>query len=868
MSRIDLVDLANLENQSTAVGAVNVNNEILEEIMDKALFRTGDSPNHMQAQLDMNSNRIINLPAATEATDPIRVMDLDDLIPDFEQAQIDIDAAEQAAQDAQDAAAQAINAANSIDVGTLGLQDFDTVSITGGSITGLAAPVSAPDISNKDYADRAVGGINTRLSVRLATAATLPNSPVYAAGTSTSLATITATTSGTLVIDGVTVNVGDRVLVKNQATALHNDIYTVTQATTLWKITKSSEVDVGLKGESIYVNTGSTNADKVFTRTDITPNYFADAVVVFQNSDFATKGELAHTQNYLTGIVTSDVASLENNVNSLITNVTSLDGAVTTLQSDVSDLQDDVAAISTFSSIFNEISDVEAVSVPGTVDVIQTGVYSSATGLGGATYRRVVSEPSHEGKIQSNDGTWWELTSDYGLPTQFGAYADYTTDDLNSINDALDYCYQKNVNFKFGAHTYYVTDTITINDAINFIGDGSKVSKLKTSAAGVAFQITPIDNGSTHFFFGFTRHILKGFTLEHSTDGGTYGIQVSLNQGEPYAYSIWEDLYINKFGTKAFKLDNGIGVHPYIGPADPGNGPAGSGNADGFFVNQFTNCFFYKGFDGVHVGDSINFDNCKFHGEGRITVDQISGAAEMNFKNCSITLSGGARFTSLLNASFDGTWFETVSFVYNDDGANCLLALLACNSVRLNGCTLNCGVLSGPLPANVILIADASHNIEIDNCFFSGPGSDGHIYAPAGTYKITMGDGNNYSLSTPNNVFQGTDTRGWPVNLYPDYISFSNSWVETGSGESPVQVFKHGRRVDLYASLTGGSANNTTAFTLPVEYRPEYISPFTAETNGTMGTWYVASNGVVTVADRGTLPIRLRGSWIVPAIYA
>jgi hypothetical protein len=83
MSRIDLVDLANLENESTAVGAVNVNNEVLEEIMDKALFRTGESPNHMEAQLDMNSNRIINLPAAVAgSSDPVRASDLISLVPD------------------------------------------------------------------------------------------------------------------------------------------------------------------------------------------------------------------------------------------------------------------------------------------------------------------------------------------------------------------------------------------------------------------------------------------------------------------------------------------------------------------------------------------------------------------------------------------------------------------------------------------------------------------------------------------------------------------------------------------------------------------------------------------------------------------
>src|SRR5947207_14203835 len=80
MSKITLTDLASLQNETTAVNAVNANNATLETALDNTLSRDGTSPNTMSAPLDMNSNQIINLPTPVSANSALRLSDLNSFI--------------------------------------------------------------------------------------------------------------------------------------------------------------------------------------------------------------------------------------------------------------------------------------------------------------------------------------------------------------------------------------------------------------------------------------------------------------------------------------------------------------------------------------------------------------------------------------------------------------------------------------------------------------------------------------------------------------------------------------------------------------------------------------------------------------------
>ena len=89
MAKLVLNDLANLQNEQSAVATINANNTATEAAMEKTLSRTGDQPNQMMSVLDMNSNRIINCVDAVNLHEPVTlhqllegvVIDIDGVIP-------------------------------------------------------------------------------------------------------------------------------------------------------------------------------------------------------------------------------------------------------------------------------------------------------------------------------------------------------------------------------------------------------------------------------------------------------------------------------------------------------------------------------------------------------------------------------------------------------------------------------------------------------------------------------------------------------------------------------------------------------------------------------------------------------------------
>jgi len=76
MSKISLTSLVNLQNETTAVNAINNNNAALTTAFDNTLSRDGTSPNPMLSNLDMNSNQILNLPSPATTSSPARLVDV------------------------------------------------------------------------------------------------------------------------------------------------------------------------------------------------------------------------------------------------------------------------------------------------------------------------------------------------------------------------------------------------------------------------------------------------------------------------------------------------------------------------------------------------------------------------------------------------------------------------------------------------------------------------------------------------------------------------------------------------------------------------------------------------------------------------
>jgi hypothetical protein len=150
------------------------------------------------------------------------------------------------------------------------------VDLNSQKITGLATPTADTDAANKAYVDTAVEGLDAKASCVVATTAALP-AVTYNNGTAGVGATLTADANGAVTVDGVALDtVGERVLVKNQAAALQNGIYSVTTVGTgsaALVLTRTEDCDTAAEilHAFTFIEQGTANEDNGYTCTATEP---------------------------------------------------------------------------------------------------------------------------------------------------------------------------------------------------------------------------------------------------------------------------------------------------------------------------------------------------------------------------------------------------------------------------------------------------------------------------------------------------------------------------------------------------------------------------------------------------------------------
>ena len=214
-------------------------------------------------------------------------------------------------------------AVSAVDVGLAGGGSVDTVFGRSGAVTAQtgdyavtqvtgAAPLNSPaftgsptaptpipsdnsaDIATTAYVTLAVqavqAGLQVHQSVNEATAGALPANTYDPVGL-----TLTANGNGALTVDGVSVSLNDRVLVKNEATAADNGLYTVTatgDAGDPYVLTRASDMNTGAEvpGAFVFVETGTVNTGAGFAVVGAGP--FTLGITAITWTQFSGAGEL------------------------------------------------------------------------------------------------------------------------------------------------------------------------------------------------------------------------------------------------------------------------------------------------------------------------------------------------------------------------------------------------------------------------------------------------------------------------------------------------------------------------------------------------------------------------------------------------
>jgi len=174
---------------------------------------------------------------------------------------------------------RARNSANTADIDILKVNASDQRTLMGdlyfGNFQGknAADPTAAQDVATKAYVDAVAVGIDWKPSCRVATDAALPASS-YSNGASGVGATLTATVNGPIgLIDGVSLVLNDRVLVKDQASGLQNGIYYLSQVGIAggggspWILTRATDSDTDAEvtpGLASFMEEGTVSADGGF----------------------------------------------------------------------------------------------------------------------------------------------------------------------------------------------------------------------------------------------------------------------------------------------------------------------------------------------------------------------------------------------------------------------------------------------------------------------------------------------------------------------------------------------------------------------------------------------------------------------------
>ena len=166
------------------------------------------------------------------------------------------------------------------------------VDVNSSKIINVTDPTAAQHAATKAYVDSVANGLDVKDSVRVASAAALA-AVTYNNGAGT----LTADANGALTVDGVALSVDDRVLIKDQASAVQNGIYKVTAtggASAVFVLTRTPDADTAAEltgGTFFFAEEGTANADNGYVSTHNGTPTFGTTNITF--AQFSGAGQIS-----------------------------------------------------------------------------------------------------------------------------------------------------------------------------------------------------------------------------------------------------------------------------------------------------------------------------------------------------------------------------------------------------------------------------------------------------------------------------------------------------------------------------------------------------------------------------------------------
>lgn len=160
---------------------------------------------------------------------------------------------------------------------------------------------------------------------------------------------------------------------------------------------------------------------------------------------------------------------------------------------------------------------VQAATISSTPLFLRIAGYTAAGDGGGALYKRVVSQPTHNGKIQSADGAWWELSENVINPVMFGADFTGAVDSSAAFQSAYDYN-TNGVDMRLNpSHTYKITSPVNLTHPGSITCGRSFTNNRNLITAGTSNNVFNVLSSSVN---------LKGLSISRAGSSAAVAISI------------------------------------------------------------------------------------------------------------------------------------------------------------------------------------------------------------------------------------------------------------------------------------------------------------------------------------------------------